>query len=340
MLQELSYPVPDTEGFWAISKTEGKRFAEALAKVINAEQGCEVHADYIRNVVTATHPSTREVIEKTGYLVDLVAMIEVAKREGRSFRNAVKIVQQESGKNEMTAAIAYLQGILEEYGVTERMDGAQDIGESRFADPPYRGDPEPSRIPQRAESPAPSTTETVDDGDVTALMLPTSSEPMLEDKKQYGESIRVYAGKAALCISETTTRIGDKATVTFEVAQAQNGNYNWQGKIAFMLSVPEQPAVLGFFAGYLTKIELKGHGSRQEKAMTLVNQGDQFFLTLIMRGQPPRAVPIPADFLYGISAMLIRQMRKNDPHLSEALILQFVKKVCEMRESPRKTGER
>lgn len=339
LLKHLGLPIPDRAGYLAISQAESTKFSEAVAKVANKAPDSETVLEYVRNVVAAAHPDARTAAAMTGYrAIEIVVLIDIAKREGRSFRNAIRMVLADGNRNEQGTALAYLQSLIEENGGVS--DGFDTGMFSNAA--PQSDASDHARQPER--QPAGNVRELRPENQQREPDIPPNSpgpeSPRKSDaaKKQYGESIHVYAGKAALCFAECMTRQEDKATLMIEVAQAAGEGYNWQDKIMLMLTPAELPLVLGLFVGYLDKLELKGHGRQQEKAMTLTNQGDQFFVTMIMRGRPPRAVPVPAKDSYPVLTMLLRQMLKNDPLLSAQLILQFSKRICDMHTAVRKTA--
>ena len=213
----------------------------------------------------------------------------------------------------------YLVGLIDEYGVGVVI-GTEDM-------PPVVDDDLPTyTVSQRATQ---STPQQQEPEGLQAANRGSGTDPA---KRLFGDSFHIYGGKAVVCVSESTTLTGNKATISFEVAQRTGeGKAQWQDKISLMLTPVEQPLCLGVFLGLLEKMELKGHGKQQEKALTIVNQGKQFFLTMIMRGQSPRAVPIPPEYAYPLVAMLMRQMQKNDPHMTSDLILQVTRQICEMR---------
>lgn len=339
ILQHLSLPIPDRAGYLAISQAESSKFSVAVTKVANKASDLETILEYVRNVVAAAHPDARTAAAMTGYrAIEIVMLIDIAKREGRSFRNAVRMVLADGNRNEQGTALAYLQGLIEEYGgSTDTFGGAPSKNEILEVDESKPERPSDGQAVDRVCDLRPEKQSPKIAGP-TKAGNPVTERQGDAAKKQYGESIHVYAGKAALCFAECDTRQGDKATLMIEVAQASGENYNWQDKIMLMLTPAELPLVLGFFVGYLEKLELKGHGRQKEKAMTLTNQGNQFFITMIMRGQAPRAVPVPAKDGYPVLTMLLRQMLKNDPHLTAQLILQFSKRICDMHASERKTA--
>lgn len=248
------------------------------------------------------------------------------------------MVLADGNRSEQGTALAYLQSLIEENGVSADGFGVATLNSDMLQTDVINKDQQQSR--QSADNVHALRPENQRQDPPTSSRPAGQAQERQNDtaKKQYGESIHVYAGKAALCFAECMTRQEDKATLMIEVAQASGDVYNWQDKIMLMLTPSELPLVLGFFVGYLDKLELKGHGRQQEKAMTLTNQGNQFFITMIMRGQAPRAVPVPAKDSYPVLTMLLRQMLKNDPHLTAQLILQFSKRICDMHTAERKTA--
>lgn len=332
VLTDLDLPIPDRDGYVAISQVEGVRFSEAVAAFANKSPGSERSSEYVRNVLAATHPDTRRALISAGYpQVALSILIDVAKREGRSFRHAVSLVTSMEAGDERDLAVNYLRGLASEYG----FDLQSAAGSSLGVFPTSRGpaDTEEDRTP--------SSSRPGHDKHTTEI---TSKPQLLQQTKgvanegantEYGESIHVYAGSAAICFAEAKTRQGGKSTVVVEVAKAVGEKYAWKDKSIFMLTLSELPLVLGVFLGYLDKLELKGHGSSQEKALTIDNQGNQFFLKIITRGQPPRAVPIPAMDSYQIVCMLLAQMQRNDLHLPIAIIMRLARHICGMYRTPR-----
>ena len=327
-LEKLDLPVPDREGLEAIRRLEGNRFLETLGTAIplanHQSGGDQTQFEYLANIVTAAHPDTRSIIEEAGFQSDIALLMNVVKREGRSFREALRLAKAGESQGEVAAARSYLSDLMEQYGAVAHGDflgladdlpsiafeqSSRDSTSRRVSD--TQGQAKQVEPPLRRTESAPS---------------PATSEP-----KQYGESVRVFAGKAALCVTENTTPSGGKHTVTFEVAQTDSeGKAQWNNKVALMLTIPEQVLVLGVLRGFLNKVELKGHGAQHDKAMTIVNQGDRFFLTMIKRGQPPRAIPVPAAYSYPIITMLLNQMKRNDPHLSVEMLERIVNDLCAM----------
>lgn len=326
-LENLSLPVPDREGLEAIRRLEGNRFLEALETAVpgaNHESGMDLtQREYLENIVTAAHEKTRAIIEETGFQPDIALVMNVAKREGRSFREALRLARSGESQGEIAAARSYLRDLMEQEGAVSNGDFLMADGLPSIAFEQSEIDSSSQRLsdPQGPSNPK------------EPAVRSTASAPSLAtpEPKQYGESVRVFAGKAALCVTENTTPAGGKHTITFEVAQTDsNGKAQWNKKVALMLTIPEQVLVLGVFRGFLNKVELKGHGAQHDKALTIVNQGDRFFLTMIKRGQPPRAIPVPAAYAYPIITMLIKQMIRNDPHLSVEMLGRIVSDLCAM----------
>ena len=327
-LEKLDLPVPDREGLEVIRRMEGNRFLDALANaapLAKHQSGADqTQLEYLANIVTAAHADTRAIIKEIGYQSDIALLMNVVKREGRSFREALRLTKAGESQGEVAAARSYLSDLMEQYGAVAHSDFlglGDDLPSIAFEQSSH------DATSQRICEPK----DTAKHAEPTARRTETAPSTATPESRQYGESVRVFAGKAALCVTENTTPSGGKNTVTFEVAQTDSqGKAQWNNKVALMLTIPEQVLVLGVLRGFLSKVELKGHGTQHDKAMTLVSQGDRFFLTMIKRGQPPRALPVPAAYAYPIITMLINQMKRNDPHLSVEALERIVRDLCVM----------
>ena len=98
LLTVVGLPIPDREGLMAISQTEGRKFAIALTKVANKESDTDVQRDYLSAVVNGAIQSTRDSLAIISLPVPTTpTLIELSKREGKAFINALRIVEQESG---------------------------------------------------------------------------------------------------------------------------------------------------------------------------------------------------------------------------------------------------
>lgn len=339
ILKHLSLAIPDRAGYIAISQSEGAKFAEVVAKIANKATDSDASLEYVRNVVAAAHPDARTAVAMTGCRpIEIATLIDIAKREGRSFCNAVSMVLAEGNRSEQPTALAYLQRLIEECGITTdglpmRPSNTETAMSHVINEQPQERVHTTANVRELRPESQPHSHYAG-----ASLRGEGSTHPGDVGQKQYGESVHVYAGKAALCFAECLTRLDGKATLMIEAAQTTADGYNWQNKMMLMLTQAEQPLVLGFFAGYIDKLELKGHGRQKEKGITLVNQGNQFFITMIMRGHPPRAVPMPAKDCYPVLTMLLRQMLRNDPHLTPQLILQLSKRICDMHVAERTTA--
>jgi len=333
ILKHLNLVVPDRAGYLAISQTEGGRFATAVAKVANKAPDAEAALEYVRNVVMAAHPDARTAAAVAGFnSVEPVRLIDIAKKEGRSFRNAVRLVLAGGERSEQASALAYLQNLFEEYALPSDGVPMMEVPPMQPARATAQNEPTPPNIrefpSQRANATGPGVSPP-----------PSQKAPGVAESAsvpQWGESFHVYGAKTALCFSECFTKQGEKATVMIEAAKSKGDSYDWGDKLSLMLTVSELPIVLGLFMGYLDVLEIKGHGKQNEKAVTFANQGNQFFITMIARGQGPRAAPMLAKDSYPVITMLLRQMGKNDPSLSADLILQITKRVCDIHASERK----
>lgn len=317
LLDIVSVARPDRAGYLAISQIEGARFAEALASVANGDDHDGQLDKYVRAIVAAALPEAREVCRMAGFPeMKAEALVSLATREGLSLANTLKSATDNPADS--VEALYYLRRLLEEDGY----HATDDVNPHR---PQLAVD---QNADERAipANPPPIEALVADD---RQRSRPESLDKLPPTQKRWGASNHVYGGSAALCFSETRTKEQDRATVTIEAApRDKGGKCRWSEKVSLMLTPSELPLVLGFFLGKLERLELKGHGQAQEKAMTFVDQGDSYFLTLITRGRPPLAVPVPARDGYGIITMLISQMLQNDPFLSAEQVIQLTGIVC------------
>jgi len=328
LLRAVNIQAPDGIGLSQLSATEGEKFAERLTRLANQDGVQPRDIEYLQSVTLAAHPDTRKAAKEAAYdRINIGRVIEIAKREGRTFRNAIQMILEAKDRHEKAMAIQYLSTLFEEEGVGEEdfaPTGPGLVSTEAVDFPVQLGAPIPvqNRVPKESPSTQPPRCE--------SKSIQTSSSDSHPDQRKFGESSHIYGGTAALCFCECEVKQGNKATVMIEAALKEADRFNWVDKIALMLSVSELPMVLGFFCGYLPGLKLGSHGQSMDKSIELENQGDKFFVKLSARGKKVRAVPMLPRDSYSVITMLIRQMQKNDPNLSANLILSLSEKLCSM----------
>lgn len=330
LLKHLKLNVPDRDGFLAISETEGPRFARALCQLANQEGDTEVCEDYVRNVLCASSPETRELlVSAAGIDVPLTTLISVAVNEGRSFREAMRLLGQADNKDRQMEAAAHLSELIEQYSDGLIFDSGYVRDGSHRQAAVENAFPLPEREAVRTESPVGSGRRQGASPQCQHSLPPSPRK----SEKPFGESYHVYGGNYALCFSEAATRKPGKHTVIVEAAKTPGRGEvpMWDEKISVSLTIAELPLVLGALYGYAKNVQLKGHGANNEKTLSFERQEGRLYVSLQSFPEKPWGVPIPAHECYPLISMLLRQMLKNDPHLTPALILAMTQQICSWR---------
>jgi len=348
LLTVVGLPIPDREGLMAISQTEGRKFAIALTKVANKESDTDVQRDYLSAVVNGAIQSTRDSLAIISLPVPTTpTLIELSKREGKAFINALRIVEQESGDRQGIAnARAYLENLIDEYGggdiVTPKERTEVRAPAVHSVRPIARNDPDdlPDLGVSQMVRPAPVQPRPVPE-------KPARNKGTDDSASEYGKSYKVYGEKSAVCFAETMTRTGGVPTITIEFANALNGesSYDWKNKWSIQLTPAELYLVYGLLMGLqddMTLLEIKGHGTNNEKSLKITYQGNLFFMVMFCRGKPPRAVPVLAKDIAVPIVMVGQQIIAGTRTLTWDMLGAVVKRVCSMHgnQNIRSTSER
>lgn len=302
----LNLPIPDKIDMDAIIKRDAETFANALRMAVNREEGWESRLEYVKTSVVTSSKWMRESLQKMGIVACNPEMFaEIAKQEGSTFWKAVK--NAIDGGADGKIAAEYVRRTIASLSLPQNepeQRPANDVAEETNGDARKNTseNPEPQEEQQRVH----------------------------EVSTREFKSVHAYGGKAALCFSASTTR-DDEHTVRIEGAMSTGTRiYDWQSKVIFQLTVQEIPLVIGVLHGFMDKLELKGHGKENEKALIIENQRDKYFISLLCKGQAPRGVPVPAKDIYSIITLLLRQALKNDPFLETNYIIRLSERICKM----------
>lgn len=150
-----------------------------------------------------------------------------------------------------------------------------------------------------------------------------------EERDYY--SVHIYGGKSALCFQADTTRSGREGetnTVRLEAAPSSGPRqYNWQDKIAVQFTVKELPFVLAVFMGWMPSVTFKAHGPQQDKGFSMQHQDGGKMFVRVWQGKRAMAVPLYAQDMYAVVALLLRQMSKNQAFLGVDGVLAVVRQL-------------
>ncbi|WP_197513429.1 hypothetical protein [Acidihalobacter aeolianus] len=192
-------------------------------------------------------------------------------------------------------------------------------------------------VPPPVSTGAPCRTESPTEPDAP---LSTSAD---EGRKEYGLSMHVYGGSAALCFEEDETRGSERkdgvATLQIHAAKATGvRQYNWTNKIIIQLTRNELPIVAAIFLGLMKACEFKSHGPDKDKGFSIDHQVEKIFIKVWRKGMSC-AVPVELPDAYHVSTLLMRQLQKNAPWLSAGEVMSLLRgTVANQTEKPTPGG--
>ena len=335
LLRQSGLPELTSTVLRQIVQKEGEHFLRSLVAFVSEPASAQRERTYLSSVITAVVPATRAVLERLGFRdAPTNEIIDLSKAEGRTFAQAIRTLNADFDAADNQPLKHYLTRLLQPIA-PRQSDTAQK--------PPSAQPGEIHHLPQRQQvsraevpnQPRPQSHERTTS--VTQDQSPAT--PPNESANAYaGASFHLYGGKAAFCFSIDRTRKGDRPTVRIEAAKASGPRqYDWANKATFQLTVSELPLVFGVFFGYLNRLELSGHGAENEKALTIEDQNDKFFLSMQVRGGGVFAMPTPPKDTYPIMSMLLQQIQANSPELAPQQVQMLVQRVCSKHPTTQRT---
>lgn len=149
------------------------------------------------------------------------------------------------------------------------------------------------------------------------------------DKQRDYASVHIYGSKAALCFNADMTR-AEGNTIRLEAAPAKGQRaFNWDAKIGVQFTTKELPFVLAVLMGWMPSVQFTAHGPKKDKGFSLEHQvgGKVFARVWQGNGGGQISVPIFAEDLFGVVALLLRQMGRNSPHLGVDGVMAVVRQL-------------
>lgn len=338
LLSVLQLPTLDANTIRAIGQKEGMEFKQALVDAANQAPNAEARMKYLKALLTACAPLTRDTIGALGFAMpDLGVLIDLSKQEGHLFAGAVRGMRTENADPaSLEAARNYLKRTLRT--ICQPLPATDNQRAPAPSAAPAVPQPQnhPASAPGLHNPEAPSAPP----NNVAQLPRrePNTGAPATGEVEGNGRrfvSFHLYGGKAAMCFSLNTTRKGNFPTVQIEAAVAKGEKvYEWDKKISFQLTVAELPLVFGVLFGFSSRIELSGHGATNDKSLTIEDQGNKFFMSMRVRGGGAYALPVLPKDTYAIMAMIFGQMKANNPELSDTQLMMLARRVCEKTAAP------
>lgn len=325
MLTDMKMPIFALDVLARISQEEGEPFRSNIASAAAGDRNAR---DYLVTVLTAYSPVTGNAIRRLGFEPPSPqALLPVIRQEGRPARAALKAIVESPADQE---AAGFLRTMFLQMGL--RSVRSADLAPGNDSTPPMQA--KNNVTPH----PAADRDQPVDE--------PYTGEPP-PDAAQHNrpeiESTHLYGGKAAFCFTKDRTRTGQHPTVTIDAARAIPGaerRYDWKNKIVFQLTVGELPLVYGVFYGHLKELRLVGHGTANNKSLSIEDQEDKYFLSMGYGSESPVAIPAYAKDTFRVMTILLEQIKANSPGLSTGDLMRIIQRVCEKHVNPPKRQAR
>lgn len=296
-LSRLEIPVPDNDTLEQINRLEGGSLNAVIDRALSGDNTAFF---YLRGVFFTIMPGCKARLQQANLPApSLAVLISLGKSEGPKFARNLKQ--------------------WAEAGCPDTEQGQNLCNTYRKAHAQFAPGAEQPEVLIESED--------VDSGSCEDVSSTAPGEP--EEKKAYINR-HVYGGKVAMCFQSDNTRSGEH-TIRIEAAEATaSKSYNWSDKVGIQLSTRELPGVLATFLQMQKNFEGKGHGSQNEKWFTLENQQGKVFISVNMRGKPPRSVPVGPGDCFGVVTLLIEQMLKNSPFLTADTLLSIIQRTGKM----------
>lgn len=224
----------------------------------------------------------------------------------------------------------------------DTVQGAQPpVMRRAFERPTYLG-----AVPNAAPASAPAAAAQIDDDAPFESAHPTEA-PIIDERNRPAPATRVnfhvYGGKGALTIEAAERKTNQGAiqhVVYIDAAPATAPReYAWKDKLMFMLLPAEIPAVLAVLANLTPKTELRNHGEEKDKALMVEHQGGNIFVKLF-HAKRMIAVPVTAEDALRWSALLLRQMQRNQFDLDAASAMTLLRAVYAPMKANTGSGQR
>lgn len=137
----------------------------------------------------------------------------------------------------------------------------------------------------------------------------------LPSQSQGFSSYSIYGSNAALCFN-LTEKDGRK-TINVDAAPILGGQrrFDWQNKIALLVTESELPFLLAVLYGWLPEFEGKFHGQQKNKSFKVVNQQGKIFFSLSLAGKS-FGVPIGGADAFYLLAKIMGHISSDYPGVS------------------------
>lgn len=330
IMERIKLPVPPMPTLQRIAKENADNFKRALttASGTGDENAIAAAREYLICVLTAYSQSIGDVYRRFGFKpIEPQRLVQVAVQEGSALRAAIRTFAESPDNSE---AVGYLKAVITQTG-PEPLGPNDQNTQNNVQNHPAAANA-PRQAQERSQHEPPPLPE-----EPPAAYSYEAGEPEPNKTRPEIESTHLYGGKAAFCFTKDKTQSGANPTITIDAARVFSGQqrkYDWKNKVAFQLTVGELPLVFGVFYGFLESIYLPGHGRTNNKALTIQDQKDKYFLSMNVTGEGSIAIPAISKDTFRVMGMLLEQMKLNFPGLDTKDVIAIVKRVCDKHVAP------
>lgn len=339
IMERIKLPVPAMPTLQRIAKEVGENFKKALITASSDGNPSAIAAarEYLICVLTGYSQAIGDIYRHFGFKpIEPQRLVQVAVQEGKALRAAIRAF---TDAPENAETVGYLRAVIAQTG-PDPLDPTEQGTQNKVQNHPSTGK---ASLPNHASNQ--SASPQCSDEPPPAYSY-EAGEPEPNKTRLDIQSTHLYGGKAAFCFTKDVTQSGAYPTVSIDAARNAPGQHtpgqqrvDWKNKVVFQLTVGELPLVFGVFFGFLEEIYLPGHGKTKNKALTIKDQGGNYFLSMNVTGEGSIAVPASSKDTFRVMGMLLEQMKLNFPGLDTRDVLAIVKRVCDKHVAPARQAE-
>lgn len=185
----------------------------------------------------------------------------------------------------------------------------------------------PQSRPRRNTRQADRPRQPREDARTERVRTPRGEARTEPESRRFPLTFKAYGSNAALefraHVANASNGKQPYHTVMLEGARALGGRrYDWNNKIVLQMMQRELPEVAAVLAGVQPSCEFRNHGPQKNKGFFMEMQGDSLFVKVFRSGDDRLlcAVPVPAEDVFYVNALVLRQIARTVRGTDPALI--------------------
>lgn len=156
---------------------------------------------------------------------------------------------------------------------------------------------------------------------------PSESKSGGGQEREYGPSMHIYGGRAALCFSAGETSKGIPTIFLDGAPSSGPRQYNWGQKIVLQMTRAELPVVCCVLLGLLPSCEFKSHGPAKTKGFSVEHQGKNIFIKIWDKDKPAIAVPVSPEDAFFATGLCLKQLNAGADWMSQGDVMNLLRAV-------------